>query len=68
MTSARPTFELTVLGAGPAWSDRPDASGAAYLVRHGETTLLLDLGQGSFPRLAAAIEPSPFTSRSTRRD
>lgn len=51
-------FELTVLGAGPAWSDRPGSSGAAYLVRHGRTTLLLDLGQGSFPRLAAAIEPA----------
>lgn len=58
MTRARPTFELTVLGAGPAWSDRPDASGAAYLVRHRKTALLLDLGQGSFPRLVAAIEPS----------
>src|SRR4051812_41239639 len=48
---------LTVLGAGPAWSDRPDSSGAAYLVRSGDTALLLDLGQGSFPRLAGAIEP-----------
>lgn len=47
-----------MLGAGPAYTDRPDASGAAYLVRHGATALLLDLGQGSFPRLAGAIEPS----------
>jgi ribonuclease BN (tRNA processing enzyme) len=52
------SFELTVLGAGPAWSDRPGSSGAAYLVRAGETAILLDLGQGSFPRLANAIEPS----------
>jgi ribonuclease BN (tRNA processing enzyme) len=52
------TFELTVLGAGPAWSDRPGSSGAAYLVRGGETAILLDLGQGSFPRLIDAIEPS----------
>ena len=51
-------FELTVLGAGPAWSDRPGSSGAAYLVRGGETAILLDLGQGSFPRLIDAIEPS----------
>ena len=50
-------FSLTVLGAGPAWSDRPGSSGAAYLVRHGATSLLLDLGQGSFPRLASAIAP-----------
>lgn len=50
-------LQLTVLGAGPAWSDRPGSSGAAYLVRHGRTAVLLDLGQGSFPRLAATIEP-----------
>jgi ribonuclease BN (tRNA processing enzyme) len=51
-------IELTVLGAGPAWSDRPGSSGASYLVRHGGTAVLLDLGQGSFPRLIEAIEPS----------
>jgi len=52
------TFSVTVLGAGPAWSDRPGSSGASYLVRSGRTAVLLDLGQGSFPRLAQAIEPS----------
>ena len=52
------SFELTVLGAGPAYTNRIGATGAAYLVRSGETAILLDLGQGSFPRLAAAIEPS----------
>jgi ribonuclease BN (tRNA processing enzyme) len=51
-------MDLVVLGAGPAYTDRPGATGAAYLVRHGETSLLLDLGQGSFPRLAAELEPS----------
>lgn len=51
-------MDLTVLGAGPAYTDRPGATGAAYLVRTAGTALLLDLGQGSFPRLAAAIEPS----------
>lgn len=51
-------MDLTVLGAGPAYTDRPGATGAAYLVRAGGTAILLDLGQGSFPRLAAAIEPS----------
>jgi ribonuclease BN (tRNA processing enzyme) len=49
---------MTVLGAGPAWSDRADAAGAAYLVRSGTTSVLLDLGQGSFPRLVGTIEPS----------
>ena len=52
------SFELTVLGAGPAYTNQIGATGAAYLVRSGETAILLDLGQGSFPRLAAAIEPS----------
>lgn len=50
--------ELLVLGAGPAYTDRPGAIGAAYLVRDGDTTVVLDLGQGSFPKLAAMIEPS----------
>ena len=52
------SLQLDVLGAGPAYTDRAGATGAAYLVRHGPTAVLLDLGQGSFPRLAAALEPS----------
>lgn len=51
-------LELTVLGAGPAYTDRPGATGAAYLVRDGATTILLDLGQGAFTRFAGATEPS----------
>jgi ribonuclease BN (tRNA processing enzyme) len=51
-------LELEILGAGPAYTDRPGSAGAAYLVRAGSTTLVLDLGQGSFPRLAGALEPS----------
>lgn len=51
-------MELTILGAGPAYTDRPGATGAAYLVRAGGEALLLDLGQGSFPALASTLEPS----------
>ena len=51
-------MELTVLGAGPAYTDRPGATGAAYLVRSPDGTVLLDLGQGSFPTLASQLEPS----------
>ncbi len=51
-------IELDVLGAGPAYSDRPGSAGAAYLVRSGSTAIVLDLGQGAFPRLAARLEPS----------
>jgi len=49
---------LTVLGAGPAYSDRLGSTGAAYLIRDGEEALLLDLGQGSFPALARAVDPA----------
>ncbi len=51
-------MELTVLGAGPAYTARPGAVGAAYLVRDGDDALVLDLGQGAFTNLAGAIEPS----------
>jgi ribonuclease BN (tRNA processing enzyme) len=53
-----PRLQLDVLGAGPAYSDRVGSAGASYLVRSGSTAVVLDLGQGSFPRLAATIEPS----------
>jgi ribonuclease BN (tRNA processing enzyme) len=52
------TLELLVVGAGPAYTDRPGATGAAYLVRSGTTAILVDLGQGSFPRLAAELDPA----------
>ena len=54
----RSTLRLDVIGAGPAYTDRVGSTGAAYLVRAGSTAVLLDLGQGSFPRLAATVEPS----------
>jgi ribonuclease BN (tRNA processing enzyme) len=50
--------ELTVLGAGPAYTNRPGATGASYLVRSADAAVLLDLGQGSFPALASRLEPS----------
>jgi ribonuclease BN (tRNA processing enzyme) len=51
-------MHLTVLGAGPAYSDRPGSTGAAYLLRTDGSSLLIDLGQGSFPALASRLEPS----------
>jgi ribonuclease BN (tRNA processing enzyme) len=53
-----PSLELFVVGAGPAYTDRAGATGAAYLVRSTSTSILLDLGQGSFPRLAGEQDPS----------
>ena len=51
-------MRLDVVGAGPAYSDRPGATGAAYLLRQGGAALLLDLGQGSFPQLAGLMDPA----------
>jgi ribonuclease BN (tRNA processing enzyme) len=51
-------MELTVLGAGPAYTDRPGALGSSYLVRSGPEAIVLDLGQGVFPSLAGRLEPS----------
>ena len=47
-----------MLGAGPAYTSQPGATGAAYLLRARNASILLDLGQGSFPALAATLEPS----------
>lgn len=58
MTTETDALSLTVLGAGPAYTDRSGAVGAAYLVGHGGTRIVLDLGQGTFTRLAGTIEPS----------
>jgi ribonuclease BN (tRNA processing enzyme) len=51
-------MRLDVAGAGPAYTDRLGASGAAYLLRQAGSSLLLDFGQGSFPRLAGLMEPA----------
>jgi ribonuclease BN (tRNA processing enzyme) len=56
VTSAQ--MRLDVLGAGPAYTDQLGAAGAAYLIRAESTAIVLDLGQGAFPRLAATLEPS----------
>lgn len=55
-TKVRP-IRLDVVGAGPAYTNRLGATGAAYLIRTDETAVLLDLGQGSFPRLASLLDP-----------
>jgi ribonuclease BN (tRNA processing enzyme) len=51
-------MRLTVLGAGPAYTDREGATGACYHVTLGGTHVLLDLGQGSFPRIFAQVFPA----------
>jgi ribonuclease BN (tRNA processing enzyme) len=61
MPPTRP-MELMVLGAGPAYTDRIGATGAAYLIELSTAGLLLDFGQGSFPRLAAHRDPGSLTA------
>jgi len=39
---------LTVIGCAPAWSKTPGRSSSSYLVTHGSTAVVLDLGQGAF--------------------
>jgi ribonuclease BN (tRNA processing enzyme) len=53
------SLELIVAGAGPSYSDRSGALGAAYLLRAADRSsyLLLDLGQGAFPNVAAEVPP-----------
>jgi ribonuclease BN (tRNA processing enzyme) len=55
-------MELIVIGAGPAYTDRRGAAAASYLVWADGAAVLLDLGQGSFPNLAATIEPSELAA------
>lgn len=50
-------MRLTVLGAGPAYTDREGASGASYLITEADTQVLLDLGQGSFTRIFPHVFP-----------
>jgi ribonuclease BN (tRNA processing enzyme) len=53
---------MSVLGAGPAYTDRRGAAAAAFLVRARGASLLLDLGQGAFSNLAATLEPSTLAA------
>ena len=51
-------MDLFVAGAGPAYSARPGAVGASYLVALDGHAIVLDLGHGAYARLAGEIEPS----------
>ena len=41
-------MRLSVVGAGPAYTDRPGATGAAYLFRLGGSSLLIDFTSRPF--------------------
>src|SRR5918995_6061245 len=44
-------MKLTVVGCASAWSKAPGRASSSYLVSHGSTTLVLDLGQGAFSEM-----------------
>lgn len=41
-------MKLTVVGCAPSYTVRPGRSSSCYLVEHGSTRIVLDLGAGSF--------------------
>lgn len=59
MSGPETQLDLYVAGAGPSYSDRPGALGAAYVISDGGSSILLDLGQGAFPNVAAEVAPPP---------
>lgn len=48
-------MRLTVLGKSPSWQDAGGAC-SGYLVQEGDTTLLLDCGNGVFGKLRARVD------------
>jgi ribonuclease BN (tRNA processing enzyme) len=50
------TLELIPLGTGAAFG-LPDQAQAGYLVRAGGTSVMLDMGSGTFNRLLALVDP-----------
>jgi ribonuclease BN (tRNA processing enzyme) len=53
---------LTVVGCAAAWGRGPGAASSCYLVESADSALVLDLGQGSFARLAALRPPETLTA------
>jgi ribonuclease BN (tRNA processing enzyme) len=56
MTEPTDQLRMTVIGCTTATPD-PAAPAAGYLIRWGETALLLDVGQGVIRRLQAILDP-----------
>lgn len=56
------SMRLTVIGAGPAYSDDPGSRGACYLLEAGPDNgeggvMAMDLGHGAFASLASRVAP-----------
>jgi ribonuclease BN (tRNA processing enzyme) len=50
-------MKLTVVGCAPAYATKPGQASSCYLVEHGDTSVVLDLGQGSFADLWRYRDP-----------
>lgn len=55
------TFEVTVLGAAPS-APQPDGQGSGLLIRSAGAALLVDIGPGVVPQLAAVMDPYGLTA------
>jgi ribonuclease BN (tRNA processing enzyme) len=53
---------LTVLGSAAAWSEARCRPSSSYLLEHGDTALVLDLGQGALSSLFEHRDPSSITA------
>jgi ribonuclease BN (tRNA processing enzyme) len=55
-------MKLIVVGSAPAYTTLPCRASSCYLIEHGETSIALDFGQGSFSALAAHRSPETLTA------
>lgn len=55
-------MKLTVVGCAPAYTSRPGRVSSCYLVEHGETSVVLDFGQGAFSELWRYRAPDKVTA------
>lgn len=55
-------MRLTIVGCAAAWGRGPEAASSCYLVESADAALVLDLGQGSFARLAALRPPETLAA------
>jgi ribonuclease BN (tRNA processing enzyme) len=55
-------LKLTILGAAPAWSERPAHPSSSYMLEIGDEAILLDLGQGSLSSLFPHRDPATVTA------
>lgn len=55
-------MRLTIVGCAAAWGRGPEPASSCYLVESADAALVLDLGQGSFARLAALRPPETLAA------